>query len=94
VSTFVEADYHVTVTNLNGGGQIQHIPKEFLGLGMLVFTPNAIGHETVQRTGHQSDLQIEVHLESDHRRERIDVKELDRFRDAVFDQHTLRVAGH
>ena len=66
--------------------------KRRLGCARVVLAADALGHQAIQGTGHQGELQVEVDLQADHRGERIEVKELDGLGDVVFDQHPLGIA--
>ncbi len=58
----------------DGGGNIQEVSEEFPGLSAFVFTGDLRGHESVEESGHQLDLQVEIDFQHNHRREGIDVK--------------------
>ena len=92
VSAFVEFDKHAMLFNGDSRGDIQEVSEDLLGLGAGVFAPDPLGHEAVEGTGDESDLQIEVDLEANHGRERVDMEELNGFGNSVLDEHSLSVA--
>ena len=85
----VERHEDLVFCDRDGGGNIQEVAEDFLGLSAFVFARDFLGHESIEGTSHQRDLQIEIDLQPDHRREGIDVKELDGLGDAVLDEHAL-----
>src|SRR4030043_1217776 len=94
MSTLVERDEDLVAVDDDGCRHIQKIAEDLFSLSSLIPAADPAGHEPVQRGGHQRDLQIKVDLQADHRRECIQVKKLDSVRDAVFDEHPLRVTRY
>ena len=52
------------------------------------------GEQAVQRRGHHGQLQIDVDLQRDGRREGVHVERVDRLGDGVLDQDAAGVAVH
>jgi hypothetical protein len=92
--TLVKRNDDQIMFNGNGCRHIKKITENLFGLSSLILSADPAGHEAVERGGHQRDLQIKVDLQADHRRECIQVKKLNGVRDAVFDEHPLRVPGY
>src|SRR2546430_6214117 len=84
--------FRSTFFDSHGGRDIQEVSENGLCLSPAVFASNALGHEPVERTGHESDLQVEVDFKADHGREGVNMKELDSFGDSVLDEHSLGVS--
>jgi hypothetical protein len=84
---FVVGDHH-------RGGGVEQIVKDGLGLRSLVEAAHLFGHEPVQGTGHERDLQVKIDFQADHGGQGIEMKEVDRFGNAVLNEHALRVACH
>ena len=74
VGSFVDPDRNILLVDDHGGGDIQEVTAIFLYLGVLIFATDALNHEPVQRTGQQSDLEIEIHFEPDHGRQGIEME--------------------
>ena len=81
--------YHL---NLLTDAGITQVVEERLGLSMVIRPADFFRQETVQGTGHERDLQVEVDFQAHHGRQRVEVEELHRLGDAVLDQHALGVA--
>ena len=93
VGAFVQLHDNLLLLDNNGGRDIQQVAKDLFGLSALVFSPDMLGHEPIKRAGHQRNLQVEVHLQSDHGGKGVEVEELDRLGDTVLDEHAVSVAG-
>ena len=94
MSPLVQHDDDFLVPDFDGRGDVQEVAEDLLGRRLLIFAADLVGEQTIQRAGHERDLQVEVDLHADHRRQGVEVKELHGLGDAVFDQHALRVARH
>lgn len=94
MGAFVERNHHGSRFDVNRGGHVQQIVEEGLRLRVSIGAPKLVRQHAVQRTGHECDLQIEIDAQTDHRRQGIQMKKLDGFRDAVLNEHALGVAGH
>ena len=90
----IEGHDHSRLLDLDRRGDVQQVAEDRLGLGLVVLPPDPVRHQAIQRAGHHRDLQVEIDLQAHHRRQGIEVEELDRLGDPVLDQHPLRVAGH
>jgi len=91
VSTFVELNDDFIIAHDHIGRDIQKIAKDLFSLCPFVFPANSPSHKSIEGSGHQSDLQIEVDLQPDHRGKSIEVKELDGIGDPVLNEHPLRI---
>ena len=93
MSALVERHGDIVVGDVYGGGNVEEVSEDFFRLSSIVLATDLVRHESIERTGNESDLQVEIDFESDHGREGVDVKELDGFGDAVFNEHALGIAG-
>ena len=91
MSAFVELDDDAVLFNDDGRRDIQEVSEDLLCLRSVVFATDTLGHEPIEGTGHESDLEIEVDLEANHGREGVEMEELNGFGDSVLDKHSLRV---
>ena len=48
-----------------------------------LYSPDALGHHAVQRSGRERQLHIEIHFHPDPAGERVDMEELDGFGDGL-----------
>jgi len=94
MSALVQVHDHLPWQHLDRGRDVEQVAEDLLGCRLLVLPPNPRRQQPVQTTGHQRDLQVEVHLQAHHRGQGIKVEELDCLGDAVLDQHALGIAGH
>src|SRR3974377_2130694 len=67
VSPLVEAHDHFGFVDLGHCRNLQPFAEDRLGLSLTVPPTDSSGQETVERTGHQGDLQIEIDLQTHHR---------------------------
>jgi len=92
VGAFIQGYVDARFLDGDGGGDIEEIAEEFLGLSPLIFAPDLGGQEPIERTGHEGNLEVEINFEPDHGGEGVEVEELDGLGDAVFDEHAMGIA--
>ena len=64
MGTFVELNDNFVIADDHIGRNIQKIAKNLVSLCAFVFPANSPSHKSREGSGHQSDLQIEVDLQS------------------------------
>ena len=94
MGAFVQFHDDFMFLDRDGRRDIEQVAEYLFGLRSFILASDLIGHEAIERTGHEGDLEIEVHFESDHGGKGIEVKELHGLRDAILDKHAVGVASH
>ena len=75
MGALIQGDVDVGFVDGNGRGDIEEIAEEFLGLSPLIFAPDLGGQEPIERTGHESNLEVEINFEPDHGGEGVEVED-------------------
>src|SRR6266478_6104685 len=73
---------------------VEQVAENLFGLRSFILPSNLIGHQAIEGAGHEGDLEIKVHFETDHRGKGIEVKELNGLRDTILNEHAVGVTGH
>src|SRR3990172_10223205 len=92
MSTLLELNHDLRLQNADLGGGLNKIPKKVARGGTLVSIANLRSQESIEATGHQSQLQITIDLHRHSRRQSIHVKEINPIGNPVLDDHTLGIA--
>jgi len=76
MSTFLELNYDLHLQNADLGGGLNKVPKKVALGSTLVSIANLRSQESIEVTGHQSELQITIDLHRHSRGQSIHVKEI------------------
>jgi len=79
-------------SDLDIGRHIDQIPEDMTRLGLGI-PPHPPGQQPIQTGRDDQKSHVEVHLQTDRGRQRVQMKEPDGVRQRVLDQHPLGVAG-
>ena len=92
MGTAVKADLDFAIRYGDVGGNVDQIPKDLAGLSIGI-TAHCFGENSIDPTGENQKDHVEIDLQADGGRERIQVKETHGVGERIFDEHALSVSG-
>ena len=88
----MEADLDFAFRDGDVGREVDQIAEDLAGLRLRI-AAHGFGEDAIEPTGDYEKYHVEIDLESNSGRQRIDMKEAHGIGERVFDEHALGVSG-